>query len=133
MFCTVVLRDGSEIRIGAVHLDPEDTATRIGSAKALLEHMNDASLPVVLAGDFNCEPGADAATALDLFSSTHRRHNRDPTVHEATYPSSDPNLALDWVIVSKDWVIAKNIKLPSTLSDHRPVIVQVGRESPWFE
>jgi endonuclease/exonuclease/phosphatase family metal-dependent hydrolase len=77
-------------------------------------------LPLVVAGDFNTEPGDPAFAAftgaglVDAFAAAR------PV---ATSPADDPRQQIDHVFVSPDLVASDAVATPGTASDHLPVAV----------
>jgi len=76
------------------------------------------SLPVVIAGDFNAQPGSDVIKQLDVqFTRT--------CVGDCPFiiPETAPNRTIDYIAFSpgKFSVLAHNVVDEAYASDHRPV------------
>ena len=134
VICTIIPRTGIPFRLIPVHLNHESIPTRLASAKILVTLASNDPLPTILAGDFNSAPsGVPPAdrndgrrSALDLFTNafTHLPSVSTNSDHLATYPSENPNLALDWILIPDNWA-PQSFAIPhSTLSDHLPVIAE---------
>lgn len=126
VICDVLLPGDRKVRLVAVHIDPDQEEVRAESTRVLAELVAESREPVILAGDFNCAPGTNGATtALDILLNTHRFKNDSDDWPGGTWPSDKPDRVLDWVLVPRDWSF-KTVKTPdSTLSDHRPVFVEI--------
>ncbi|MGC9324946.1 MAG: endonuclease/exonuclease/phosphatase family protein [Desulfomonilia bacterium] len=89
---------------------------------------------VIVMGDFNC--GSDSRE-MSRFISMSGLHL--PAAHMLTYPSWNPKLHIDHILVSGSIHIRKAKVLPYRQSDHLPVAVEVvlprqlslGIPSPW--
>jgi endonuclease/exonuclease/phosphatase family metal-dependent hydrolase len=101
-----------------------DVELRLQQAARVCDLFAAASHPVVLAGDFNCEPGAPAAQRLD------QHWQRAPKEGERlTFPADIPTKEIDFVFarpaphicVQRCWVEAE-----AMASDHRPVLAELA-------
>lgn len=117
-----VQKDNKSFLFTAIHLDyVRNPAERIEQAKKLQEVFSNINTPSILAGDFNAQP--DETTMKDIIFSLY--DETDPTGHSLSFPSDEPRIKIDYVLVSKNhhWekqhyeVIDEKIA-----SDHRPVL-----------
>jgi len=98
--------------------------TRSAQARTLRRLIEDETVPVIVAGDFNSTPHDWAyhhltETMQDVYSL------RGP-VGGATYPSNRPLVRIDHVLVSDEWeAVDARILDARMTSDHRPVVVQL--------
>jgi endonuclease/exonuclease/phosphatase family metal-dependent hydrolase len=125
---TVVLSldSGRQLGVVATHLQP-DGGGQIPVAQARLAGRIATGLvardrEVVLAGDFNAEPGSAQLAALGPGLVDALR----PARPLPTYPSDRPDQQIDHVFTSPG-LLASNIQVPATTaSDHRPVAVSLA-------
>lgn len=135
LVCTVKAR--RPFRLVAVHLEHRDEGLRYEQASQILAATQDATLPVVLAGDFNSTltgfPGAqrtryDGKTAMDHLMETARfltRPTTVPSAEELTFSSTARRVVIDWILIPKSWMFRKYRVIDSELSDHLPVLAEV--------
>lgn len=114
------------IPMTSVHLQhrEESTATRLAQIDTLLAAMPDG--PMVLAGDFNAEPGwpeIDAMAGAGWVSAVDQAGDPDAL----TSPSIDPRHRIDWVF-GRGVAFSDVRVLDVTSSDHRPIVARVGPE-----
>ena len=114
---------GLRVRVISVHLDPLSAGVRARQVDQLARELEDESLPLVVMGDFNCaweETGCvqDLAQRLGLDAA--------PSDGTPTYAMLGIRRSLDWVLVSRPLEIRSARVLPAKVSDHRPVVVEVG-------
>ncbi len=114
---------GLRVRVASVHLDPLSPGVRARQVDQLASELEDEPLPLVVMGDFNCaweETGCvrDLATRLSLDAA--------PSDGTPTYAMLGIRRSLDWVLVSSPLEIRSARVLPAKVSDHRPVVVEVG-------
>lgn len=135
--CTIEAPQGP-IRLIGVHLDPYDEATRIAAARVLGEHIEDRHLPLVIAGDFNTAPrGLDGAepverrTAVSLLldAGLAAGEGIDGSPRHLTWPADHPSIIIDWILVTPDLRVIDHQALATELSDHRPIIDEIGARS----
>jgi endonuclease/exonuclease/phosphatase family metal-dependent hydrolase len=112
-----------------------NTATRLAQLDALLAALENESLPVVLAGDFNSFP-----VSLEALSMA-RRYATSWSPWRDGWATSFPLRAIGWpagavkidhVFHDRDWESTGHWVAPAGASDHRPVIVDLrpGEASP---
>jgi endonuclease/exonuclease/phosphatase family metal-dependent hydrolase len=114
---------GLRVRVISVHLDPLSASVRARQVDQLAKELDGETLPLVVMGDFNCaweETGCvqDLAKRLDLDAA--------PSDGTPTYAMLGIRRSLDWVLVSSPLEIRSARVLPVNVSDHRPVVVEVG-------
>jgi endonuclease/exonuclease/phosphatase family metal-dependent hydrolase len=125
--CAVAARvrgpdDKPRFVFAGTHLEHQNATVRLCQAGKLAPKLaNTDSLPVVLAGDFNAEPGSPPMTVL-------RRHWTDATdgKWQPTCPAEQPRVTLDYVLYrpTDSWrVIETRVVEEAMASDHRPVLV----------
>jgi endonuclease/exonuclease/phosphatase family metal-dependent hydrolase len=114
-----------------IHLSHRSTTTRIESIKVIREHLG-YGIPTILAGDFNCSRSPDPdplrLTAIDrlLQEGTWTSRPHPPYGSgEYTYPTGAERERIDWIAVPANWTVVRSEVIPSTLSDHRPVFMEV--------
>jgi endonuclease/exonuclease/phosphatase family metal-dependent hydrolase len=116
------LKNKKRFLFTAIHLDyVKDPTERIEQAKKLQEVFSNGNQPSILAGDFNAQP--TETTMKDIVFSLY--DETDPTGQSLSFPSNQPRVKIDYVLVCKNhrWkklhyeVIEEKIA-----SDHRPVL-----------
>lgn len=118
---TVVLADGTPVRVTSVHLHYRsvDDATRLAQLDALA-----ADLPrdgaAVLGGDLNAHPGSD-----ELASLAAQGWVTDEGPWAGTWPARDPSDRIDWVLVRGAELTATDVLTAPRTSDHLPVVARV--------
>jgi endonuclease/exonuclease/phosphatase family metal-dependent hydrolase len=143
LLCTMTLPDTREIRIMAVHLEHRLESNRIKAARRIEEARIASPAPLILAGDFNSTrldypmavPTDGGQTALSWLLDTGAYRtlpSGQPQEDDMTFPASHPSTVIDWILVPRDWEIVSKRVIATTLSDHRPVVleVQVPARSP---
>ena len=113
----VNLPDGESLELCGVHTETRDAKVRKGSVEALLKFAGERS---VLAGDFNSVRAGDGTTAIDLIFNDGRW--REAKASGATFPTSKPEIRIDWIFVPRDWEELNSKVLVKNLSDHAMVV-----------
>lgn len=135
---TIDLPGGRKIQVAPIHLDHRwgGHEVRIESIRNILAARDD-TLPLILAGDFNTSPPGfprvwakrASRTAMSLLLEDGRWQTMPlakPQAGDFTFRGNDPNKVIDWIVVPGDWPIISREVLPTDLSDHRPVVMEVG-------
>ncbi|MEX2562569.1 MAG: endonuclease/exonuclease/phosphatase family protein [Nitriliruptoraceae bacterium] len=123
---TATLEIGVDRHIAVIgtHLSHVDQLgdTRLPQARTIaaeVARMRDRGVPVIVAGDLNAEPGAqELMTFGDLVRAAV------PPGHP-TWPSSDPEVQIDHILVSPDFRVTGWEYLISEDSDHLGVVVDL--------
>lgn len=114
---------GKRVRVLNTHLDYRaDPRVRALQVADILRFLEGSSMPTILMGDLNAEPGA-----LDLQPLLSRLHDAWPPANGSgkTYPAEDPKKRIDYVLVSGG-VVVRDARVPPTqASDHRPVVADL--------
>ena len=137
---TVETPDGP-VRLVGVHLSHRSEAVRVASARHLIALARGCPLPVIIAGDMNSTPSTfpraqldDAdRNAMDVLRATGRWRRRPlatPRANELTFHSARPTRVIDWILVPRPWTVEAYEVLDTDLSDHLPVVANVGMERP---
>lgn len=109
------------VAFSTVHLDYRDAASRKQQAQELVHTFQQYTMPVILTGDMNAEPGTGA---IELLTTAFQ----DCTNTQAyTYPVEKPTKKIDYVFVQKHAVkkIHSAAVLPQIFSDHLPVVATI--------
>lgn len=109
----------------SVHLDFKRAAERraqLADVSRHLELREDPTRPLVVAGDFNTSLEARCGT-LRGFVLRHGLYV--PEGPRLTFPARRPSRSLDHVLISPTLEVVHQEVLPVTVSDHRPVLVEV--------
>jgi endonuclease/exonuclease/phosphatase family metal-dependent hydrolase len=121
-----VLDLGDELRVGVVgthlsHVDDQGD-TRLPQARAVaatVAVLRERQVPTVLMGDFNAAAGSAELTTFDRLVEDMLPEGT------LTYPSNEPTEHLDHVLASSEMRRAEVLVPEVTLSDHRPVVVDL--------
>lgn len=118
----IELPSGRHIRVISVHFDwVRNDSFRYAQAETLKAMLDTISMPMVLLGDFNDQPGS---RTLALFTQSFTPAVKPDSDH-FTFSSTRPNQELDHIMFapSNAWEPAQARIVTDTLtSDHRPVV-----------
>ncbi|MEV2239963.1 endonuclease/exonuclease/phosphatase family protein [Micromonospora sp. NPDC049891] len=122
---TVDFGAGVRLAVVSTHLQPPPGADPVVQARAVADFATGYAdgTPLVVAGDFNTEPGDPAFTA---FTSAGLVDALAPARPLPTSPADDPREQIDHVFVSPDLVATDPVAVPGTASDHLPVAVTLA-------
>lgn len=124
------LPDGRPLAVVNVHFDwVKDDGFRFAQATALTRVLDTLSVPYVLLGDFNDEPGSRTLALFDA-RATELKKPRDD---HFTFSSTEPVKEIDFVFVAPAaaWGPGTAKAVTERLaSDHRPVIATVVLRAP---
>lgn len=110
---------GGAVRVASVHLHPSEPAIRARQADLLVKTLADAPRPLIVMGDLNCDRDEPAFTTI-----TEGLGLRSPPADAsglATYPSRNPALRIDWILVSPELEFVHYVICGGLESDHRAV------------
>jgi endonuclease/exonuclease/phosphatase family metal-dependent hydrolase len=94
---------------------------RVAQGAALVRHAQTQAMPLMVLGDLNAEIGDPALDGLNGFLRNAGGDDPHPT-----YPSKDPERAIDHIYVSSDLKVkAPSMPLPVMSSDHLPVMARL--------
>lgn len=121
---TVTLHDRRKIVFMSTHLDhTHEPSDRLAQAEELAAIVVKEKLPVILAGDFNCNPGTPPLNAL---AKEMEQTTKD---EPPTCPADAPKETIDHVFVKPrggKWKVLETRVVEETVaSDHRPVVVKL--------
>ncbi|MDH3348071.1 MAG: endonuclease/exonuclease/phosphatase family protein, partial [Desulfobulbaceae bacterium] len=135
---TIELPGGKNVQVAAVHLYAFDGTLQGPSGAMLLEHYKQSGIPLIAMGDFNTAPRGypqyltdkQGRNALEMF--LHDGHfstlprTSSPSLQDFTFPATNPERVLDWIVVSDPYHIRSKKVVPSALSDHLPVTATIN-------
>jgi len=114
-----------ELRILATHLHYRsgDDAIRDRQARFIVDELSAPpdTMPSILLGDFNAEPGS---TCLAILEAAGWR-DALASSGELTYPSTDPVRRIDTILLRGPWRVLSARVAPPWGSDHRAVIAEI--------
>ena len=131
-----------QVRIVGAHLSHRSETVRVHSARTICNLVRYDPRALIVAGDLNSTPtglpystvSPDRRNAIEEFDASdffHRTMPANPLADALTFPADKPDRAIDWVLIPRDWRFEKYQVVPTTLSDHRPVVsVATWLESP---
>jgi len=114
---------GVFVRVFSTHLDYRaDPSVRTTQVQEILRYIEASKIPVILTGDLNAPP--DAAELQPLFKvlTDSWRAGQGAGL---TYPAEKPVKRIDYVLLGGPWNVRRVAVVESTVSDHRPVVVDV--------
>ncbi|HUH32513.1 MAG TPA: endonuclease/exonuclease/phosphatase family protein [Daejeonella sp.] len=113
------LPGGREIRFGNTHLDSEtDSLNRHMQINEINRISQKETLPFILAGDLNADPGTGVIRTLD----SQFKRTCEPC--QFTYPAVNPQKAIDFIAVksrTRMQIISHRVLNESYASDHLPI------------
>jgi len=136
VLATIAVPGFGPVDVLGVHLEVRSEATRVEAARTIVDIYNSRRNPFVVLGDFNSTPSTypgsnpspDGGTAIDEFLKTTPMRiawsPREPAA-DFSFPSAKPDRAIDWVVVSEELSIRKKQVVPSNLSDHLMIVVEL--------
>jgi endonuclease/exonuclease/phosphatase family metal-dependent hydrolase len=111
-----------EILFVGVHLF-ETAEERLAQANTLIELFKDEMAPVILAGDFNSEPGSGVIKLLKRYWEVP-----DKGVDHLTWPSDNPEVEIDYIMfrpADRFEVVEQRVIDEPLASDHRPLVLEL--------
>ena len=125
-------------RVFGLHLSHRSENVRQLSAQHVVDLVRDSPHPCVVMGDMNSIPPgfsrssktSDGKNAIQTFDDSDELHRIDIDKPEddkfLTFRSDKPNIIIDWIYLSPSLRFESHRVEPSLLSDHRPVIAEIG-------
>ena len=111
-----------EFGLISVHLDFANSKVRASQLSELTELIKGQQRPVIVMGDFNTEASDD----LKSFRDENQLSTWDWDATDiVTFPTFERRL--DWIFVSKEFVITEHSVLEEVISDHRAIKATVRR------
>ncbi|TWU42132.1 endonuclease/exonuclease/phosphatase family protein [Novipirellula artificiosorum] len=125
----VSLPSGESLLLVNVHFDwVADDRFRFAQAQRLREYLDQVSMPYLLFGDFNDQPGSRTLRLLAQASIEAAKPRED----RFTFSSSDPKIEIDFIFASPvtRWkMVEVNVIDEPVASDHRPVVAALHLRS----
>ncbi len=115
----VRLADGSEVVVVGIHLYATE-AERLAQARAVLASYAEETAPVILAGDFNSQPGS---LVMRLFEEQFENPSKGED--RLTFPSDKPDREIDFFLVRSTNVLSVDVLDEPLVSDHRPLVIEL--------
>ena len=136
MDAPIALPNGQKVSLVGLHLESRGETIRTIQVDDVARHCGTFAHPIIVAGDFNTTPSdfphaqanANGVNAFDRFieQTQFTYDQRNPKSSASmTYSTTDPQLAIDWVMVGPELELKKVEITESLLSDHRPVIATI--------
>jgi len=111
-----------DVLLGAVHNDSYSLRNNLAQTQQFLQFLG--KRPAFLGGDFNAqphEPPMQFLAASGQFSGAFEG--------DLTFPAKNPQQKIDFLLAPSDWECIEYRTIPSSVSDHLP-IVSVFRKKP---
>lgn len=127
VLCATLRTAAGPLTVLVTHLDyRRDDRERLAHVRELRRIAASTTGPLVIAGDFNADPGSAVhRAALDW---THDAWRCVGTGAGNTYPADRPRKRIDWVLLPRVTpgvdVSSARVEVDRTASDHRPLRVQ---------
>jgi endonuclease/exonuclease/phosphatase family metal-dependent hydrolase len=115
----VQLPGGSELMLANVHLYATEEQ-RLAQARHLVETYAELELPMILAGDFNSEPGGAVMSLIEQHWTDVKKG-----ADKLTFSSTDPSKEIDFILhrpAKRFEVVSIEVLDEPLVSDHRPVL-----------
>jgi len=124
--------------IYGLHLSHRSEDVRELSAKAVIQLAQRSDHPCVIMGDMNSTPeglpqssqtkdGRNAIGSFDESGILKRFHAETPVPQsELTFRADNPKSIIDWILISNSLAFQSYKVESSDLSDHRPVVAEIG-------
>ncbi len=117
---TVTLPNGSSLKFISTHFQHNVPEDRVAEAKAINQYFVDDTMPTILAGDMNAQPGSEPINILE-------KHWKNAIDADATFtaPANKPRVRIDYVFSrgSQLKMLSSEVLDEPVASDHRPVLV----------
>ena len=115
---------GQEVVVVGIHFY-RDEGERLAQMRRLTEALEGEAAPVILAGDFNSEPGTGVMRQVD--DAGWQILDKGPD--RLTFPSDEPRTEIDYIAlrpVDRFVVLGHRVLDEPEASDHRPLIADVA-------
>lgn len=113
-----VAGEATPVTFLATHLGLSSEARRVQVEK-IAAVLREVAVPFILAGDFNCLPGAtDLAPLFPLVADAAAGSDQPAP----TFPAGDPQERIDYIFLSPHWRVRDIKVIESKASDHLPVL-----------
>jgi len=113
--------NGTHVNVYNTHLGL-DLKERMIQVKEIINIMSQDSGEKILMGDFNTESSNQDYELL--MDKGEVKNTLDEM--QKTFPSSHPNIRLDYIFVSKNIDVYHSAVISSTASDHLPIVAELG-------
>lgn len=110
------LYEGQPVTLLVTHLGLSEGERQLG-VQLLCSLLDDITTPVILGGDLNTQPDEP------LMAPLLERLQMHSTAY--TFPSSDPNVKIDYLLTSPHWHVEAEYPLPDQASDHLALVKKV--------
>ncbi|MCI0920469.1 endonuclease/exonuclease/phosphatase family protein [Sphingobacterium rhinopitheci] len=118
----IELPDGKSFSVANTHLDLKPT-NRIAQAEFINELGDLYSRPLILVGDLNAKPDAEAIKILENVFDRNTKNN------SPTFPNTKPTEEIDYIMVTKNtkftWLKYHVLPKANTESDHLPLYAEI--------
>lgn len=127
----VDVEGAGEIAVLNTHLDHKEVVNRTAQAEAVAEYVEGISVPIVLMGDFNAEPGDGDLTTIEslLTDAWGVAGEEGEGLTYPAHPDEDPEKRIDMIFVSPDIAVTDLYVQESNearmAADHLPVVADL--------
>jgi len=113
-----------KIDVVSLHTDFLNAWMREEQLKVLSDELKARGNSVIVMGDFNCDFSAKINCVKD-FSQRLNLKAYQPEESMATFPADDPDLRLDWILISSDLNFKSYRILSKITSDHLALVAEI--------
>ena len=110
------------IDVFSVHLDFLSRRARARQIAKLVDTLEDRDNPAIVLGDFNSGWHSQDSIVRKLVRQSDLMAYRPDALDLATHGDE----RLDWILISADFEFLNYAVLPETVSDHQPVVAEIG-------
>ena len=134
--CEVTFNGSHHVIVGC-HLSHRSESLRVQSAQFLVDDIRGGFDPLFIAGDMNSTPSGfpkhnvdkQERNAIEVFDRSglfvRNPATAPPEETSLTFPSTNPQMVIDWILISNDYSFQDYRVLKSDLSDHLPIYADV--------
>ncbi len=117
--------DNLVVDVFSVHFDFLSRRARARQLADLIDSIEDRPNPVIVLGDFNSEWHTPESPVPALADRTNLTVYRPKASDLATHRDE----RLDWILISEEFEFVSYSVLPDVVSDHRPVLAEIGMKT----
>lgn len=113
---------GAQLIFAGIHFYRTEQE-RGAQAQSLVERLSDSTLPTILAGDFNSQPGTFVMQFLDKNYSILEKEGNG-----FTFPSYEPAREIDFILIrdgTEYEVLSHQVLNEPVMSDHQPILADI--------
>ncbi|MCH5215524.1 MAG: endonuclease/exonuclease/phosphatase family protein [Muribaculaceae bacterium] len=112
---------GDTIVVAVTHLCHLKEDSRLEQGKSIIKRLAEIKYPLLIGGDFNTEPNTP------VYNEFIKNNWKETSGYECTWPAWNPKEKIDFIFAypAEKWKLLRNYTIPSCLSDHLPIVVDL--------